>query len=91
MLWRGAYTAVFPDSLWFGYILPSIGFGVWHLAPQVIFANQMPGGALSLAGFAIGLGLMWGWVAWRSRSIRWTTLSHILMDFSGLGGRIYLG
>jgi len=91
LLWRGAYAAVFPDSLWFGYILPAVGFGVWHLAPQVIFANQMPGGSLSLAGSAVILGLIWGWVTWRSGSIRWTTLSHILMDFSGLGGRIYLG
>lgn len=91
LLWRGAFPVAFPTNQWLGCLYPSLGFGIWHLAPQVIFPNQMPGGRISLVASAIVLGLMWGWVAWRTRSIRWTTLSHVLMDFSGLGGRVYLG
>jgi membrane protease YdiL (CAAX protease family) len=41
-------------------------------------------------GAAAMSGLQWGWVAWRTGSIRWTTVSHVLFDFSGLGARLYL-
>jgi len=43
-----------------------------------------------LAGaFHIGLGH--GWVAWRTGSIRWTVLTHLLTAFLGLGGLLYFG
>ena len=35
------------------------------------------------------LGLMWGWAAFATGSILWTTISQVLFDFSGLGGRVY--
>lgn len=89
VLWRGTYVRVFPDSWWWGYAYPALGFGVWHLAPQSVFPNTAPGGNLSLVAVAVVVGLLWGWVVKRSGSIRWATLSHILFDFSGLGGRIY--
>lgn len=89
LLWRGIYPRVFPDNAALGYLYPQIGFAIWHYAPQTIFPNSSPGGAHSLVLVAGLLGLMWGWVAWRTKSIRGTTLSHVLFDFSGLGGRIY--
>ena len=39
---------------------------------------------------AAALGLLWGWVAYSGGSLVWIIVSHILFDFSGLGGRIYL-
>jgi len=89
LLWRGAYLTAFKDNWFLGYLYPSIGFGVWHFAPQSIFPNSAPGGVISLVVVAGLIGLMWSWVANRSQSIRWVTISHILFDFSGLGGRIY--
>jgi len=89
LLWRGAYPAVFPDSSWWGYLYPTVGFAVWHFAPQSVFPNPRPGATVSLVVAAGIVGLMWGWVAHKTKSIRWTTLSHILFDFSGLGGRVY--
>lgn len=89
LLWRGVYPRVFPQSRWWGYLYPTIGFAVWHLAPQSVFPNTRPGGMISLVVAAGIVGLMWGWLAFRTKSIRWTTLSHILFDFSGLGGRVY--
>jgi hypothetical protein len=89
LLWRGVYPLVFPDSTWWGYLYPTLGFAVWHFAPQSVFPNPRPGASVSLVVAAGIVGLMWGWVAYRSKSVRWTTLSHILFDFSGLGGRVY--
>jgi membrane protease YdiL (CAAX protease family) len=34
LLWRGVYVRLFPNNIWLRYIYPSIGFGLWHLAPQ---------------------------------------------------------
>lgn len=89
VLWRGTYALAFPGSRWWGYLYPAIGFAVWHFAPQSVFPNQRPGAAVSLVVAAGVVGLMWGWVVFRSKSIRWTSLTHILFDFSGLGGRVY--
>ncbi len=68
---------------------PAAGFALWHLAPQSVVPSTYPGGVYSFVGGAALWGLLWGWVAWRTRSIRWTTLSHALLDFSGLGGAFY--
>jgi membrane protease YdiL (CAAX protease family) len=90
LLWRGLFIDVFPDRPALGYLYPTFGFALWHLAPQIIVPNTRPGGAVSFVIAAGVWGLCYGWVAWRTRSIRWTSLSHILLDFSGLGGRVYL-
>ena len=89
ILWRGAYAAVFPDQVMWGYLYPVAGFAVWHVAPQTIFPSPYPGGTPSFVGAAAMSGLQWGWVAWRTGSIRWTTVSHVLFDFSALGARLY--
>src|SRR5205085_1805684 len=89
VLWRGTYARAFPGARWLGYVWPALGFGLWHIAPQTIFPNQRTGGAASFVAFATLLGALFGWVAWRSGSIRWTTLVHVLFDFSGLGALIY--
>lgn len=91
VLWRGSYVTVFPNSWWWGYLYPSVWFGYGHLSPQVIFSSQMPGGAFAFATMAIFLGLVFGWVAKKTGSIRWTTAAHILVDFVGLAGLSFLG
>ncbi len=89
ILWRGVYFKVFPGSIWWGYLYPAIWFGLWHYAPQSVLTSSYPGGAHSLVFFAVILGLMWGWIAWKTKSICWTTLAHIVLDFSGLGALFY--
>ena len=91
VLWRGTYITVFPKSWLWSYWYPSFWFGYWHLSPQVIFPSQMPGGAFAFATIPIFLGLVFGWVAKKTGSIRWTTVSHILTDFMGLAGLAFLG
>jgi membrane protease YdiL (CAAX protease family) len=89
VLWRGTYLAFFPESLWWSRLYPAIGFAIWHFAPQSVFRNKAPGGNLSLVVVAGIVGLMWAWVAGSTGTLLWVTISHILFDFSGLGGRLY--
>jgi membrane protease YdiL (CAAX protease family) len=91
ILWRGVYQRVFPSRAWWGLIWPSLGFAIWHFAPQSVHANTMPGGAWSFVLVAGLFGLGWSWLAHQSASIRWTTPAHILFDFAGLGALIYIG
>ncbi len=91
LLWRGAYVTAFPKSVWLGYLYPALGFALWHLAPLSVRPSTMPGGAASFIVGAFVLGLYWGWVAWRTGSIRWTVISHMLLDLSGLGALKYFG
>lgn len=69
----------------------SLGFAIWHLAPQAIHGNPMPGGAISFVLGALAIGLSYDWVAWRTGSIRWMAVSHVCLNFLGLGATLYLG
>jgi membrane protease YdiL (CAAX protease family) len=89
VLWRGVYLHVFKDNKWISILFASIGFAVWHYAPQVVFENKRPGGAHSFVLFSFCLGLCFAYVADKQQSILWTTIAHILFDFAGLGARVY--
>ncbi len=87
VLWRGTFARAFPTSLVLGYLWPAIGFGFWHLAP--IAADIGAYGAQGVAAFIGGgvlFGLCWGWVAYRTGSIRWTVVSHILVNLGLMSG-----
>ena len=87
LLWRGVYITLWPRNPWLGVVWPAIGFGVWHLAPQVIHASAM--GPIVYVVSASALGLSWGWVAWRTGSLRWVGVSHVLTDGSGLRNALF--
>lgn len=90
VLWRGTYVTVFAKSWLWGYLYPSIGFGLWHLSPQVVYPSGMPGGPLAFAAMSIFLGLTYGWLVRQNGSIRWPAVSHILTDLAGLAGRSFV-
>jgi membrane protease YdiL (CAAX protease family) len=91
LLWRGLPITAFPDSAWRGWLLPATGFTLWHLAPLAAMRrwSRAPG---VLAGAAL-IGFGYGWVAWRTRSLRWTIPPHLLTDASGIRSvrRAWLG
>jgi len=89
ILWRGLYANVFAHHFLFGYLYPALGFAVWHFAPQSIYQREQPGGTAAFVWGALFVGLCWGWVAWSTESILWTTASHVIMDFLGFGALIY--
>jgi membrane protease YdiL (CAAX protease family) len=82
LLWRGVYISLWPQNPWLGWVWPALGFGVWHLAPQVIHPSAT--GPLVYVIAATALGLSWGWVAWRTGSLRWVGVSHVFTDASGI-------
>lgn len=82
LLWRGVYLTLWPSNPLLGWAWPAVGFGLWHRAPQVIHPSAMSSRAYVAA--ATALGPSWGWVAWRTGSLRWVTVSHVLTDGSGV-------
>ena len=89
LLWRGVYVREFSGKLFMGYLYPAFGFAIWHLAPQAVHPISMPGGVLAFIFGAFFVGACWGWVAWKTNSIRLSIFSHVLTDFLGLGATIY--
>jgi membrane protease YdiL (CAAX protease family) len=87
LLWRGVYICLWPRNRWLGWVWPAIGFGAWHLAPQMI--HPSPLGPIAYVVSATALGLSWGWVAWRTGSVRWVTLSHVITDASGIRNALF--
>jgi len=89
LLWRGLFVATFPDDAVRGWLWPAIGFTVWHLAPTSVRPARQ--GRLFLGGSAL-IGAGFGWVAWRTRSLRLTLPAHLVTDASGLpAARFWLG
>ena len=74
ILWRGLFVSLFPRQLVKGYIWPALWFALWHFAPGTV--SNVP--VFSLMAGALVLGLCWGLLAYRTETIRWTALSHIL-------------
>jgi hypothetical protein len=89
LLWRGVFVVTFPDDPVRGWLWPAIGFTMWHLAPASVRPPRQ--GRLFLAGSAL-IGAGFGWVAWRTRSLRLTLPAHLVTDASGLpAARFWLG
>jgi membrane protease YdiL (CAAX protease family) len=77
--WRGSFVARFPDNPLLNMYYPSLTFALWHLSVFSIIPSRifLP---LFLTGAFI-YGLCWAYVANRTKSIRWNTISHALMNF----------
>ena len=82
--------SLFPGNVWLNLIYPSIMFGLWHLAPQSVVVNRMPGGAFSFVLYATLLGVTYAISVNQTKSIAWGTISHIIHDTLGLGGFVYI-
>ena len=75
ILWRGVYMQLFPNSMIFRIVWPSIWFGLWHYVP----GSLNPGG--NVVGLIIGSGLMGfylSFLAKKTDTIWWTIIAHTL-------------
>lgn len=77
LLWDGLYAAVFSERWDLGVAYPTIAFSLWHLAPQTFHPPSMGSGPFLLSALLIGL--CWGLVAWRTGTVRWTIVSHVML------------
>jgi len=75
ILWRGTYLTIFPDSLFFSVIWPSLWFAAWHSAPGSVSSS---GNVRRLVLGAVFFGLLLGFLAWQTDSIFWCILAHTL-------------
>jgi CAAX protease family protein len=89
IVWRGLYATTFPRRRLAGFVIPAIWFALLQLAPLSAYPGRTLGAAALVVGGAFAVGLAYGWIAWRTGSIRWTIMSHVLMNFSGIGAIIY--
>jgi CAAX prenyl protease-like protein len=90
LLWHGLFVATFPDDPVRGWLWPAVGFTAWHLAPLSVRPYRH--GALAFLAPAGLIGAGYGWVAWRTGSLRLTLPAHIATDASGLrAARFWLG
>ncbi len=74
VLWRGIYLELFAGSTRWGIVWPALFFALWHFAPGM--ASPLDARVLVLGAGVFGLVL--GWIAHRTGSIRWTAASHAL-------------
>lgn len=78
VLWRGVYMVLFPESLVFRIIWPSIWFALWHFVPGSVSADG------NAVGLVIGSGLMGFYLAFlakRTGTIWWTIIMHAIGGF----------
>ena len=86
ILWRGVYVSMYPDSIPLTVIYPSLGFALWHITPQLVFPAES--GIWSLVISTFFLGISYGWIAFRTRSVRWPVIAHSIGGVLSLGGFI---
>jgi membrane protease YdiL (CAAX protease family) len=84
VFWRGLFARVFRDDAVRGVLYPAVVFALWHvwLLPRWSVAAP-PVQSLPVFFAALAIGLVYGWVAWRTGSIRWTAISHVLLNAAG--------
>ncbi|MGG1663144.1 CPBP family intramembrane glutamic endopeptidase [Brevibacillus sp. NRS-1366] len=90
LLWRGVFPDHFPHHPVLGFLYPTICFGLWHFAPALAKDSGMDGGLLSFAGGAFFMGSLWGWYAYRYKTILPTTVSHVFTNFFAFTGFLYV-
>jgi membrane protease YdiL (CAAX protease family) len=84
VFWRGVPVATFPDDPLRGWLWPAVGFTAWHLVPLTTRRSSVSRRAALLGGAAM-VGLGYGWIALRTRSLAIVAPAHALTDSSGVG------
>lgn len=78
MAW-GLPSAV-PGRLVTGWLYPAAFFALWHISP-----TSVRGSAVVLVAGAGFLGVLYGWIAQKTGTIRYTIIAHALVNSMGLG------
>jgi len=89
LFWRGAFNKNFDNNIILAYIYPTVFFGIWHIALYFAKGIDYQGGFSSLVGGSFFMGILWGWIAYKTKSIRVVTLAHITTNFFAFTGLIF--
>jgi membrane protease YdiL (CAAX protease family) len=88
VFWRGVFARMFPNEMAWGLIYPAVMYAAWLIVPMSLYSPWTRSDAATVFAVGLAIGLLYGWVAWRTGSIRWTLLSHQLMNLGGVGALI---
>lgn len=80
--WRGGFLTSFRDRPRLGFWLGWALFSAWHLPLALAHGIAYPGGIAALIGGAMGLGLFWSWIAWRTGSVFYVAIAHGLTNMA---------
>lgn len=80
VFWRGLFVRMLPERRVLGWLYPAAWFSLWHIAPTSVF-----GSTWVLVTGAAYLGLVYGWIAWSTGTVRYTIVAHFLVNAMGLG------
>lgn len=78
--WRGGFLTRFAERPRLGFALNLVLFTAWHGPLLLSHGIAFDGGWLGLVGGAAALGLAWSWIAWRTGSVFWVGLAHVLTN-----------
>jgi membrane protease YdiL (CAAX protease family) len=79
--WRGGFLTRFADRPRLGFALGWLLFIAWHAPLALSHGIVFDGGWMALVGGAAGLGLLWNWIVWRTGSVFWVGIAHVLTNF----------
>ena len=78
ILWRGVYMTLFPESVMYRIVWPSLWFGVWHYAPGSVSSS---GHVIPLMIGACVFGFYLSFLALKTRTIWWSIVTHTVGGF----------
>ena len=67
---------LFPRNIFFRIVWPSVWFGLWHYVPGSV--NPDPGHVTGLIIGALFLGFYSSFLAWKTDSLWWSVLTHVV-------------
>jgi membrane protease YdiL (CAAX protease family) len=88
VFWRGLFVRHFRGNPWLGVVYPAVLFGLWQLVPWALFDWWLRPPPEIVLAVAIPVGLLFSWVAYRTGSIRWTVVAHVLANLAGVGALV---
>jgi len=75
LLWRRVYYKLYPNSIFYRMVWPSVWFGIWHYVPVSIQNNEIT----ALIGMTIGpvlMGLVLSYMTKKTNTLWWAIIAH---------------
>lgn len=85
-LWRGAYVSTFGSNVWLAVAFPTFAYTLAHLSPLAVVPAE--GGTIPFLVSVAFLGLVYGIVAYRTGSARWSAFAHASAGLLAFGGAV---
>jgi membrane protease YdiL (CAAX protease family) len=85
IFWRGIYIRIFKNSIILSIVYPTIMFAIWHISSELVNLNMKIIEILPFILLTLPLGLIYSFVAFRTKSIKWVAIAHSLSGIFAFG------